>query len=147
MNPFQGAFYLRLGGFFAVLLNPFIFHLFGRKTILLSGFVASFLTYTLAATFILLEQYYAFYWTTIAYVFVFQFTISSLTWIYPAEVLEEKGKGLALSLFFLTCIVANLLVPYIMSSLSIEVTFYMYAFFNSLGLLYSVIFLRETKGL
>ena len=80
------------------------------------------------------------------YVFIFENSLGPVFWLYCSEFLIPSSFSIVAFINWLTIVVLGLTAPY-MITWSVGNTFSIYGGLCIIGGLYSVIFLRETKGL
>ena len=106
------------------------------------------ITHLLIGIFITTEQYEACFAFIIGFICIWQTTHGNIDFIYFAEVCVDQANGLALGGLFGTMIVMAFLVSFLIdSSLGMAGTFFLYAGTSFVGVIYNLVFIKETKGL
>jgi len=85
----------------------------------------------------------------VAFILAFYYIamLCSVFWIYQPEVLNDNQLGVTAGSFYIFGIVVSLVQEYMVDSLGVDGTFFLFAFTSFLGIFYLAIFLKESKGL
>lgn len=88
---------------------------------------------------------------TVVYLAFFQGAIGPLTWLILAEIfparLRGMGMGMAVFCLWLCNFLVGLFFPVLMDGFGISGTFFLFAAFSALGIIFVAKFLPETRGL
>ena len=132
------------------LISPFIAGLFidklGRKVILIIGEAICALTLGILC----ISSYFHKDIVSIVFIllFIYGFGVSLgiIIWIYIPETLPEKGISLGLFVNFLCTGIVGISFPSMESQLGISKSFVFFFAFTFVGLIISIVFIKETKG-
>jgi len=119
----------------------------GRRTIAILGYIICFLCHLSVSI-----LYYVKFYTPIPYIiFIFFFmaglSIDPIVWVYNADILPDKGIGIVTCINWMTAVFVIMGVPYfVISDIGKEGTFLIAAICCFLATIFSIIFVKETKG-
>jgi MFS family permease len=130
---------------------------FGRKSILIVGTflcalseiilgVMSVINHTeksMALTYLIIIMIFIYY-------IFFSLSLGPIVWIYNADILPEKGLGIATFFNWIGSFTVSLLFPVLLKGLGANgfaCMFFIFAGFCILGMIFMIIFMIETKGL
>ena len=120
---------------------------FGRRTLLIWGQINMAVCQGLIGMFFQLGNDLAIKIMTLAFVTFFGFSSGPIAWLYNAEIMTEAGMSIATFINWVVTILISLLTPTMINEWPKEAaTFYMYAGFCLLGLVFVLIWVKETKG-
>ena len=119
---------------------------FGRKTLVVFGQFAMAVSLGLFVLFTLLEQDTLIKVMTMFFTFFFEISIGPILWLYLAEISVEKALSVSVTLNWMVVILITLTTPPLMSW-SPHGTFSIFAGCCLTGGLFTMFFMRETKGL
>ena len=85
----------------------------------------------------------------IIFILIFVNTSGPVAWIYAGETVTDTGLGVCLLFLWITLFILSFICPILMSSNSIGPInlFYIFSGISILATAYSIIFIKETKGL
>jgi hypothetical protein len=148
ISPFVGSFIMTFTNLFSAGIGPLAAKWFGRKTIMLAGSFFMSLTHLIIGIAITMEQYGVCFAFIIVFICIWQTTHGNINFVYFAEVCVDQANGLALGGMFGTMIIMAFLVSFLIdSSLGMAGTFFLYAGTSFVGVIYNLLFMKETKGL
>ena len=134
----------------SVIIAAFSLHYFGRKTLLLCGFIGMAICLTLIGAGLYLKMDYVVISMVMLNVMCFAMSSGPITYLYMAEVMDDKG--LSIGTFILqgfTVGISAIVLP-IKNAIgddNIGAIFLFCGVINTLGSLFLFFFLKETKGL
>jgi major inositol transporter-like SP family MFS transporter len=149
-NTANGA--LSLAG---VLVGFKLIQHFGRRTLLIVGFIGTTVSHLLIGTFSMvlpdgLGRASVILVFTVVFVFITQATIGPIVWLMLAEIFPQKfrGFGLGVSVLFLwlSNFAIGLLFPSVVASFGISATFFVFAALQVLSLIFVATSAPETRG-
>jgi hypothetical protein len=76
----------------------------------------------------------------------FGLSLGPIVWLYLAEILPPKGTSLAGLHLFLWATIVAIIFPFMKESLGIFGCFYLFSGLSFLGLIFILIYVKETKG-
>lgn len=149
-NTANGA--LSLAG---VLVGFRLIRHFGRRTLLIAGFIGTTVSHLLiGASSLLLPdgtgRAYLILVFTVIFVFITQATIGPIVWLMLAEIFPQKFRGFGLGVSVLCLWLSNfaigLLFPSVVASFGISATFFVFAALQVLSLIFVATSAPETRG-
>lgn len=97
---------------------------------------------------VILEQYVALYIFILSFCASFQLSQGNLAFVYMAEVCVDSAMGIVMGCQFGTMMLFSLTVSFMIDSpLGMQGTFWTYAGFNLLAVIFMGLVIKETKGL
>jgi len=120
----------------------FLLRCFGRKTILMSGFVVmtiTYIIYEIAQSGIFAQG------SILLFIMALNCSIGAIAWIYIPEVLPDIGVGFAFLIFWATDALFVFLFPIFVGCTSTSVAFLVFLVGNILGFIWTLIVVKETK--
>ena len=129
----------------ASVIGIYFLTIFGRKSLLYNGMIGMSISLSLLAflnntkLFLIL-----FSWL---FIFFFEISIGSIVMLYVAEIMTPRGAGFAFGLNWIFVILFAIVPPFTLDSASRQNTYLGFCISWSLGILFSLLFVKETKGL
>ena len=148
ITPIQGTYLIGLANAIGTCIPILYANKIGRRTIFYLGFLSMAIILFICG----LSTYNSWNATSfimiIVFIFACQLTIGDFTLLYNAEVLVDAASGFALSSMMINCMIVALSFEYMINSpLKVYGTVWYYSGFCLIGFLFSVIMIRETRGL
>jgi len=84
---------------------------------------------------------------TMLFVSSFEFGPGPIVWLYNGEILNDKAISVAVSLNWFFTILVGLFSNTIINAIEIGPTFFLFAAFNLVSVVFIFFFMKETKGL
>jgi len=82
------------------------------------------------------------------FIFIYQFTLASVAWLYIPEVTNDKNSGFCMtSQFIFTLQIAMTFEYQLKSSMGISGSLYLYAIVSFVGFIFMIFFVKESSGL
>ena len=119
----------------------------GRRTIAIGGFLICCLSHLTVSI-----LYFIKFYDPVPYlIFFFQFiagmSIDPIVWVYNADILPDKGVGIVTCINWMTAVVVIVGMPnFVISDIGLEGTFLMASILCFMATIFSIIFVKETKG-
>lgn len=121
---------------------------YGRRPLLIVGYIGMFISEVLIGVLAIVGV--AMY-VQIAFIFVFiiffELSVGPLMWLYAAEIMTDKGMGVASMVNWTVVIIVSAVSYFMFNTLKIGPTLLMYGGLTFIGLWFVVIWVFETKGL
>jgi len=147
MTPRQGTYLIGIVNFIGSVTAVAPIKLYGRKTCLIAGHASMGACLILIGIFQIGGQGMAVLILMLCFLMAFQNSQGPIAWIYTSEVVVDAAMGavvLALmsTIFLIACITGTL-----MTALTPQGTFFFFGVSAFLGMIYLIIYMKETKGL
>jgi len=127
---------------FAAVPPAYMMDYIGRKSILIWGFVV------MALSYVVYEIFETGLWAEISilvFIVVMNFSIGTVLWIYLPEIMEDIGVGFAFLVFWVVYAVIVFGYPFFVAATSIQVAFSVFLIGNIVGVIFTAIWVKETK--
>lgn len=132
--------------FLAALIGLTLLYCFGRRTIML-------LFNILMALTLLLLSYFSFKKDTIGmiicvllFICFFQFSTGCVTWLYLAEILQDKAMAIAIALCYFMTLSVSIAIPLLLRRYDIAYIFLFCGVCTVIGSVFIAVFMKETMG-
>jgi MFS family permease len=133
--------------FFANVLTIFVIERFGRRKLLLIGNIISFLSLTSICVLYFFDIFLPIIILFILFVFITGLAVAPVSYVYCADILPEKGMGIAVMTNYISTIIVIQCFPFLMKSfLQIQGSMSVFAFFNLILIFFILFFFKETRG-
>jgi SP family xylose:H+ symportor-like MFS transporter len=120
---------------------------FGRRPLLIIGYVGMFVSEIAVAFFALFDlNMYLQVVFVLLYIVFFEFSIGPIFWSYAAAIMNDKGMSVASFLNWMIVLIVTAISYFMFNDLGIAPTLFMYGGLSFLGLLFVFFFVFETKG-
>ena len=121
---------------------------FGRKWTLIYGTFTMGLCLVLMGIFYEFQVFYVFPFLVVQlYVACFGLSIGPICWIYSGEILTSRGMSICAALNWFSAFLVILFFPFLVMAIGLSLTFWMFAFVNTIGCIYFWADMIETKGM
>lgn len=128
---------------------------FGRRTIMVWGTTSVVIVLTLTGVCQLLGLGVATTVCLLFYILSFELSSGPITWLYMAEIMDDKGTGVASALNWLMNCIIGAVVPYAIAAATdggrhderVGWIFIVCAILSFFGLIFILVFMKETRGL
>ena len=135
--------------FIGVIICMYLLSFFGRRTLMLWGFAGMAISLLMLGTFGLYKVNGFVIQSVILYRFAFEISSGPITWIYLAEILEDKAMGLCAGLIWFGTLVVSAILPSIAASVGkdkIGLIWLTCGASTTIGWFYLYFSMPETKG-
>ena len=134
---------------FGSLLSIKTVNVFSRRTLLIYGRLIICVIYILLGWFNHHEQLYGAMAMILLFLFVFQNSSGSVSWIYVMETSNDAGLGICLFTLWGTIFTLSLVSPILLSPHSIGATnvFYIFSAISFIATIFTYGIIKETQGL
>ena len=129
----------------ASVLGIYFLTVFGRRDLLYNGMIGMSISLSLLA-FLNNTQFFLILFSCI-FIFFYEASIGSIVMLYVAEIMTPRGAGFAFGLNWIFVILFAILPPFTLGSEKQQNTYLGFCICWSLGILFSLLFVKETKGL
>ena len=133
---------VNFGSTLICLVNLFYF---GRRTLIIGGYIGMTLMLTLLSSFCYLGSTIGIVASVMLFIFFFANSASTVVWLYNAEIMHDKAVALSTTIYWIGGLIISLSVPYIYTSSSVEMLFLIFACLTFANLIFIIVFLQETK--
>jgi len=86
---------------------------------------------------------------TLVFIALFEFGPGPITWLYMAEIMQDKAVSIATVMNWMVCLLVSLVIPKLVDKIGIENLGYIFiavGAFSVIGFIFMFIFLLETRG-
>ena len=133
--------------FLTSFFSPLLLSRFGRRTILLIGHTGMLIFLTALGVSAIYDLNLWIKIFTVCYLFFFNPSIGTISWIIGAEVLNSKGMAFSTSITWPLTIMFSLYTNQGFKLLTAEGVYFLFAVFQIFSILFCYFMLKETKGL
>jgi SP family xylose:H+ symportor-like MFS transporter len=120
---------------------------FGRRPLLLIGYVGMFVSEILVGIFAIEElNVWAQTIFVLLYIFFFEISIGPILWSYDADIMNDKGMSIAAFLNWMITLVVTSISYFMFTDLGIAPTLFMYGGLSGISLIFIYFFVFETKN-
>ena len=132
----------------AAIMGILMISILGRRTLLILGHVAMTLIFIFCGFAILYDYSLSAYISILLFIMFFHFSHGTVTWLYTPEVTVDAASGFALAGQFINLSIIALTFEFMLAGpLDIYGTIWYHACWNFVGLIFMVVFVKETRGL
>jgi len=128
--------------FLATVPPAYMMDYIGRKSMMIWGFVG------MALTYVVYEIFVTGVWAEVSvlvFIVVLNFSIGTVIWIYLPEILPDIGVGFAFLVFWVMYAFFVFGYPFFVAATSIQVAFSVFLIGNIVGIIFTAIWVKETK--
>mmetsp|Transcript_17593 Transcript_17593/g.15506 ORF Transcript_17593/g.15506 Transcript_17593/m.15506 type:complete len:486 (+) Transcript_17593:14-1471(+) len=118
---------------------------FGRKTLMIVGHLGMISSLLILAIMSIIGFSTGIIIFTLVFIAFFEFGIGPILWLYAAEVMTDSGMAFASFISWCGTIFFSLLTQQLFNWLTVKGTYFMLFGINAVGLLFIIIFIKETK--
>ena len=115
---------------------------------LITGYIIMCISMFLMAILAWIEQFVGFLIFMMIWMYVYQCTLGTVSWLYPSEVLVDAANGIAVLTLNLMILLTSTTTQYIVESpIQAHGLFLIYGFVLLASLIISIKYMKETKGI
>ena len=147
ISPLAGSMIIGLTSSASTILAYYLISYFGRRTLLVSGQIGVALPLFAAGVCLIYEYAITSFILICSFIFVYQFTLASVAWLYIPEVTVDKATGFCMTSQFIFMLQLSLTFEYQLSSIGIQGNMWLFGGVSLLGFLFMLLFVKESRGL